>query len=76
MSGSPGVGRGRPGGTWRIVCLGSEDGEDGEDGWEDGCKDGTLSGCEDGCEDGMMGGWVSGMHVCNDAGCIVVCRLC
>ena len=37
---SPGVGRGRPGRTWRIVCLGWEGGEDGEDRCEDGCEDG------------------------------------
>ena len=52
-----------------------EVGEDGEHG-EDGCEDGRLGGWEDGCEDGRMGGWVGGMDVCNDAGCVVVCRSC
>ena len=47
MLGSPGVGRGRPGRTWRTVRRGWEDGEGGEDGREDGWEEG----CEDGQDD-------------------------
>ena len=61
MLGSPGVGRGRPGRTWRTVCRGWEDGEGGEDGredgWEEGCEDGQGDGWEDGRMKGCMGGW-------------------
>ena len=37
-------------------------------GWADGRMGVRMGGWED--------GWVGGMDVCNDAGCVVVCRSC
>ena len=37
-------------------------------GWADGRMGVRMGGRED--------GWVGGMDVCNDAGCVVVCRSC
>mgnify|MGYP003726748357 CR=1 FL=1 len=57
----PGFGRlGRGGSMGRMAAR--------MGGWADGRTDVRIGWWED--------GWVGGMHVRNDAGCVVVCRSC